>query len=58
MKCPVYSSYKVREYMGPKNPKHFSAGTLSHKHQPRITVRCCIILKLPITARKRTLDKQ
>lgn len=58
IKCPVYSSYKVREYMGPKSPKHFSAGTLRQKHQPEITVRCCIIPKLPITARKKTLNKQ
>lgn len=44
--------------MGPKNLKHFSAGTLSRKHQPQITVRCCIIPKLPITARKRTLNSE
>lgn len=29
IKCHVYSSYKAREYMGPKSPKHFSAGTVS-----------------------------
>lgn len=43
IKCPVYSSYKVREYMSPKNPKDFSARTLSQKHQPQITMRSCVI---------------